>query len=65
MSTGSFVSTAYSNNALLGEWLALEPIGKINIPAAGFGALELDLKCTGLEEVNINLVSSSISIIDC
>ena len=65
MSIGSIVSTAYSNNALSGEWSALKPIGKINIPAAGFGAPEPDPKCTGLEEVNINSVSSSISIMDC
>lgn len=62
MTIGEVVLVGYSNSALSGVWSALKPIGKVNIPAAGFGEPEPDPKCTGLEEANIDSVSSSKSI---
>jgi hypothetical protein len=59
------VEASYSNNVLSGVWSALQLIGKINIPGGGFGELEPEPKCTGLEEVNIDSVSSAVSIMDC
>jgi hypothetical protein len=58
----------YEDNLLSGSTSALPKVGKINIPAKGFGQPPPEPDggggCTLLDQVNIDSVSSSVSVMD-